>query len=476
MFLIVLIIFCLVSWAGMMKMFEKAGEAGWKAFIPVYNYYVVQKINGRAGWRAILLLVPIVNVFVYASMHVDLARAFGKEGFWEHTAAILIPFYYFPKIGFNEQEKFVGKAAELPKPEKSKNREWAEAIVFAVVAATLIRWLVLEPFTIPTPSMEKSLLVGDFLFVSKFHYGARTPKTIVQFPLTHQTIWGTNIRSYLPWPALPQYRLPGLNQPERNDVVVFNWPAEKLPDGSEHPSDLKTNYIKRAVAVAGETIQIKNSEVFVNGEKQEYPAGIQFTYQVHLNPRTNKQQLKELLEVTGVSEEEAGQKSQFDGETTRIYMDLTPEKKQEIEKLPYISSVSAIDKGEISFPFHRKFQWTEDNFGPLYVPKQGESITITEENLILYETVLKKYEGLEDVKIQGKKLLINGKEVKEYTFRQNYFFMMGDNRNNSWDSRYWGFVPEDHIVGKAAFIWLSLDKNAPFYNMVRWSRLFDDIK
>lgn len=471
MLLIILIILCLASWAGLMKMFEKAGEQGWKAFIPFYNYYIVQKINGRQGWKVILLLVPIVNIFVYAAMHVDLARAFGKNGFWEHAAAILIPFYYFPKIGFNQEDQYLGKAAELPKLEKSKNREWAEAIIFAVVAATLIRWLVLEPFTIPTPSMEKSLLVGDFLFVSKFHYGARTPKTIVQFPLTHQTIWGTNIPSYISWPAIPQVRLPGLDEPQRNDVVVFNWPDEK-----QHPSDLKTNYIKRAVAVAGDTLQIKNREVFVNGVKQEYPAGVQFTYQVQLTPQMNQQQYKELLEVTGISEEEAKTKTFFDGERTRMFIDMTPEKKAQAEKLPYISSISILEKGEVAFPFNRKFQWTEDNFGPLYIPKKGEKITVNEGNLILYETVLKEYEGLENVKIEGGKLYIDGKQTDEYTFKQNYYFMMGDNRNNSWDSRYWGFVPEDHVVGKAAFIWLSLDKEAPFYKIVRWERLFDAIR
>lgn len=471
MLFIILIILCLASWAGLMKMFEKAGEQGWKAFIPFYNYYIVQKINGRQGWKVILLLVPIVNIFVYAAMHVDLARAFGKNGFWEHAAAILIPFYYFPKIGFNQEDQYIGKAAELPKLEKSKNREWAEAIIFAVVAATLIRWLVLEPFTIPTPSMEKSLLVGDFLFVSKFHYGARTPKTIVQFPLTHQTIWGTNIPSYISWPAIPQVRLPGLAEPQRNDVVVFNWPDEK-----QHPSDLKTNYIKRAVAVAGDTLQIKNREVYVNGVKQEYPAGVQFTYQVQLTPQMNQQQYKELLEVTGISEEEAKTKTFFDGERTRMFIDMTPEKKAQTEKLPYISAISILEKGEVAFPFNRKFQWTEDNFGPLYIPKKGEKITVNEGNLILYETVLKEYEGLEDVKIEGGKLYINGKQTDEYTFKQNYYFMMGDNRNNSWDSRYWGFVPEDHVVGKAAFIWLSLDKDAPFYKIVRWERLFDAIR
>jgi signal peptidase I len=359
--------------------------------------------------------------------------------------------------------KFWEKKKE-PQKKKSKIREWVDAIVFAVVAATLIRWIFMEAFTIPTPSMEKSLLVGDFLFVSKFHYGARTPKTPLQMPLTHQKIWGTDIPSYLEWIQLPQYRLPGISKVKNNDVVVFNFPIEE-----EYPTDLKTNYIKRCIAVAGDTIAIKNAVVFVNGKPVPNPPKTQFRYFMETPEVFSSKEFRKF----GVTEYQPVQNG--------FYIYTTEEQANAFKGFQGIKSVEPIirpagDPEPRIFPNSSKFIWNEDNFGPLWVPAKGATIPLTPENVILYGTTIKNYENLDNVKLEDNKLFIDGKEVSDYTFKQNYYFMMGDNRHNSLDSRYWGFVPEDHIVGKALFIWLSLDQKGGLIDKIRWNRFFNIIK
>lgn len=353
---------------------------------------------------------------------------------------------------------------------KSATREWIDAIVFAVVAATLIRWAFLEAFTIPTPSMEKSLLVGDFLFVSKIHYGPRTPKTPLQVPLTHQKIWGTNIPSYLEWIQLPQYRLPGFADVERNDVVVFNYPLE-----FQYPVDLKTNYIKRCMAVGGDVLEVRDKQVFVNGQPAERPPEMQLTRLVRLQPGTNTIN-ERVFRRHNISKWWYVENS--------IYGVLaTDEAAKSLESESFIKSVETVDRyqpGQVNpdvYPQAPKlFPWNEDNYGPITVPAEGATIQVNAENLELYGFVIEHYEGHEDVKIEDARLLIDGQELKEYTFKQNYYFMMGDNRHDSADSRFWGFVPEDHIVGKAFIIWFSWDQTASFFEKVRWSRIFDLIK
>ncbi|MDW7693141.1 signal peptidase I [Flammeovirgaceae bacterium SG7u.111] len=365
------------------------------------------------------------------------------------------------------------KLALFKKKESKKKgplREWFDAIVFAVVAATIIRWLFIEAFTIPTPSMEKSLLVGDFLFVSKMHYGARTPKTPLQVPLTHQKIWGTEIPSYLDWIQLPQYRLPGISSVKNNDVVVFNYP----PDN--YPVDLKTNYIKRCMGIPGDNLEIKNKEVFINGEKLPMPEHSQTSYEVNTTEMVNEQRVFFSRDITDVSGRNTG---------TNYVVMTSAEKAEELEKLPFIKSTEEIvyNKGEMRgsdvFPHSPNFDWTLDNFGPLWIPKEGSEIEINETNLTLYEEIIKKYEGHEDVKVEGGKLLIDGNEVAKYTFEQDYYFMMGDNRHNSLDSRIWAFVPADHILGKGLLIWWSVDPNTAngnIFKRVRWERIFDIIE
>jgi signal peptidase I len=370
---------------------------------------------------------------------------------------------------------------------KSKVREWWDAILFAVIAATLIRWLIMEAYTIPTPSMENSLLVGDFLFVSKFHYGTRTTTTPLQIPLTHQKIWFTNIPSYLEWIKLPQYRLPGFTHVKRNDVVVFNVPPQGLNDGIDYPIDLKTNYIKRCVAVAGDTLVIKDRQVYTNGDLLENHPEVQYSFLVTSDGPINARNLTK-LELGPEDYQVSGR--QQDGSFVYL-MWLTQDKVDALKALPYIKSVDLQNRNDEDgvLPYSSYYEWdgntsdadkivswSTDSFGPLWIPKEGATIAINDSTLTLYGATIKLYEHHDDVKIENNTLTIDGKAVTEYTFRQNYYFMMGDNRHNSLDSRFWGFVPEDHIVGKAFFIWLSIDRNADFIHKIRWSRFFKLIR
>jgi signal peptidase I len=373
---------------------------------------------------------------------------------------------------------------EKPVKPKSKIREWGDAILFAVIAATLIRWLIMEAYTIPTPSMEQSLLVGDFLFVSKFHYGSRTTTTPLQVPLTHQKIWFTDIPSYSTLIQLPSYRLPGISSIKRNDVVVFNVPPSgnkkngHLNDNIDYPVDLKTNYIKRCVAIAGDTLKIINRQIFVNSKASENPPDMQLSYLVTANDEINER----ILNRYKVYDAERVFR---DGNAVVYQMHITEEVAADLRKLNFIQDVriGTINQTGIGprtenmvesniFPDPKAFPWNGDFYGPLVIPKEGMTITLDEKMVATYGSTIVDYEHNDNVKIENGKLFIDGREISQYTFKQNYYFMMGDNRHNSLDSRYWGFVPEDHIVGKAFFIWLSIDRNASFFNKIRWSRFF----
>ncbi len=356
---------------------------------------------------------------------------------------------------------------EATQKTKSASREWLDAILFAVIAATIIRWLIFTPYTIPTGSMERTLLVGDFLVVSKLHYGVATPVTPLQIPLSHQKIWGTDIPSYLDWIQLPQYRLPALSKVKRGDVVVFNYPTEL-----EHPVDLRSNYIKRAVGLPGDTLSIQNQQVFVNGTAEPKPDEMQFMYMIKLEGAPSERFIR--------------QHKLYDAQLygDGLMASLTASAAKEIEALAYVKGVERIEfpEGEkeagVLPEAYQALPWNLDNFGPLVIPAQGMTISLTEENIALYFNTIKHYEGHdpEAVVLQNGKVVINGQPMESYTFQQDYYFMMGDNRHNSLDSRYWGFVPHDHLVGKALFTWLSLDQYESFFSKVRWERIFKGIK
>lgn len=372
-----------------------------------------------------------------------------------------------------------GQAKKTRKP-KSKTREWLDAIVFAVIAATIIRTFFIEAYTIPTPSMEKSLLVGDFLFVSKLNYGPRVPMTPLAFPFAHHTMPLTrDAKSYSEAIQLPYYRLPGFEDIERQDVVVFNFPAD--PEG--RPVDKRENYIKRCVAIAGDTLEIIDSEIFVNGVKQPEPEEGESSYVV----RTNGENFNyEALRKLGLSRDDLGPHN-FQTITrdrdVYYFKSLTD---RQVEALRSFGNVTGIEpailgKGEpenvgggIVFPGDTSLHWNRDNYGPLWIPKKGVTVQLTAKNLPIYERVIRYYEGKE-LEVKGDAIYIDGAPADSYTFEMDYYFMMGDNRHNSLDSRYWGFVPEDHIVGKALFIWMSWDKDESFLKKIRWKRLFNGI-
>jgi signal peptidase I len=363
---------------------------------------------------------------------------------------------------------------------KGPIREWLESIVFAIVVASAVHWLILQPYTIPTSSMESSLLTGDFLFVSKFHYGARTPKTLIQFPLTHQTFWGTSIPSYLEWIQMPQTRLPGFSSIKNNDVVVFNVPLENpgirekyegvgglhIPKG--YPIDLRTNYIKRCIGIAGDTLQIKNQQVYINGKAATNPPEMQSEYTVFVSQTPDDRFYKKYkMEVRNV----------FEGGFTAL---MTAQSAKAVDDLDFTKSVTLTEHPtDRLFPQDTAMKWDVDNFGPIWIPKKGAKITLDEKNITTYRDIILYFDHNDDVREENGKIILDGKPISEYTFNQDYYWMMGDNRHNSVDSRYWGFVPKDHVVGKAVLVWLSIDPNESWVNIgdkVRWKRLFSIIR
>ncbi len=386
-----------------------------------------------------------------------------------------------------EERMKAASASSKPVNAKKKGffREWGDAILFAVVAATLIRWATFEAYTIPTPSMEDSLLVGDYLFVSKLHYGPRTPQTPLQIPLTHQTLWGTGLKSYSDAIQLPSYRLPGFSEVKRGDIVVFNVPFE-----SQHPADLRTNYIKRCVAVAGDVLEIKDTQVFINGKPMVNPPQSQNRYFLQV-PQPNDDLYTAFKEqhVTNFNRPDGKPEPLFGTQEPTFMIDATPATADFFRKQPYVKAVVQ-DKAEAGQPEADVFPnnpdypqstpqplnlWNKDNYGPLQLPKAGQTVQLTPQNTPMYQKIIMRYEHNEGVTMANGVLLQNGQPLKSYTFKQDYYFMMGDNRHDSLDSRYWGFVPADHIVGKAVLIWMSVDPYGDFLHKIRWSRLFNTI-
>jgi signal peptidase I len=358
------------------------------------------------------------------------------------------------------------------KKKKSKAREWIDAIVFAVIVATIVRWGFFAPYTIPTPSMEGTQLVGDFLFVSKIAYGPRTPRTLLRVPLTDNKIWGTEIPAYLSWIQLPTFRIPGYTSVQRNDVVVFNYPAE------DAPIDMKTHYIKRCVGVAGDKIAVKDGILYVNDKKAYIPPQLQHAYKCVFKESINERNYKDAgINLSDIEPDD----HTINGESFKLIHATEGEIKKLKEMELFVKIERSIrDKNVPDFGDKTRtfggMDWTCDNFGDLTIPKKGMTIEMTPANIKLYGSTIKRFDWNNKVEIQENTLLIDGKKVAKYTFKQDYFFMMGDNRHNSLDSRYWGFVPEDHVVGRASLTWLSLDPNKSLFGgKIRWGRMFRGI-
>lgn len=388
-----------------------------------------------------------------------------------------------------------------PKKKKTKSREWVDAILFAVIAATIIRMFFIEAYTIPTGSMERSLLIGDFLFVSKVNYGARIPMTPVAFPFAHHTMpYTTSTKAYWDGVQWKYRRLPGIQEIKRNDVVVFNYPqgdtvAVEAQDNDYYrmvrnsswkqinssytiiyrPVDKRENYIKRCIGIAGDIITMKDGLVSVNGKPEKLRNTGQFSYEVTFKSAdVNFSIFEDLgfsLRNTDPDIIQSGQNSYtFTG--SELMMD-------QVKKLDFVASVkemprAAGDRESDVFPFDPNRNWNADNFGPIQIPKKGWTVQLDSVTMPLYERSIRIYEG-NKVEKSATGWLINGQPATSYTFKMDYYWMMGDNRHNSLDSRYWGFVPEDHIVGKALFIWMSYDTNGSWFGKIRWNRLLKGI-
>ena len=366
--------------------------------------------------------------------------------------------------------QFWKKKKKKAKKKKSEVRSWVDAIGFAVIAATILRTFLIEAYTIPTSSMEKSMLIGDFLFVSKTAYGPRVPMTPIAFPLVHHTMPVGGGKSYSESVQLPYHRMKGLGDIERNDCVVFNWPAETLG----RPVDKKENYVKRCVGIAGDVIELIDAQLIVNGEPQQEFEGMKNQWHYDVSTKGTGLNPNILYEKYDITEGGYGRnKNEYN-------LTLTNESRDALSKFPNITSVKKqVEKAgqyaEYIFPHNPNYKWNVDNFGPITIPAAGVEIDITTENLPLYKDIIERYENNKLEVVEGK-IYINDKLATTYTFSMNYYWMMGDNRHNSADSRFWGYVPENHIVGKALFVWMSWDKNAKGLKKIRWNRLFRSVK
>lgn len=473
------------------KGYQKAGYKSWQAFVPVWNTLILLKIIERPWWWILLLCLPVIGnimamVLVYEWLHV-----FGYNQ-KRHTFYTMISLgLYLAYIMYKPDTQYVGKNDKKIAQHVSPV---LNGIIYAVVAASTIHAYFIQPYTIPTSSLEKTLLVGDFLFVSKFHYGARVPMTPLSLPMIHDAIPFTGIKSYISQPQLPYLRLPGLQKIKRNDIVVFNWPTDTIRffgDKSnihvDKPVDKKANYVKRAVAIPGDQLELRDGDVYINGQKEVYPGsaklqtsytvdtdaefwnylvslnGIQYTAEKPEDVLPNF--LKNNFAITDVSFFKA--KNQF------FVQSATEEVAQKIGQLPHIEKVTKIVEpkqyNEDIFPHSKYFPWSRDNYGPVEIPAEGKTVQLTLENLSLYKRIIEEYEG-NTLQVRDKDIFINGQKATSYTFRQDYYWMMGDNRHNSEDSRYWGFVPFDHVVGKPLLVWMSVDWEKP--KSIRWDRLF----
>jgi signal peptidase I len=494
---LIIFIVATIGWhIGMYGMFKKAGIEGWKALVPFYNTWcIVEKIQLNKKWF-FFQLVPIAGQFVTIWITIKWVEHFGRFDLTHHTMTVLVPFVYFPILGFSNNEKYAGELV-VSNYKKSAAREWIDAAAFAVVAATLIRTFVFEAYTIPTPSMEKTLLVNDFLFVSKSAYGPRIPNTPIAMPFVHHTMPWVNAKSYSEWIKIPYTRWFS-KEVTRNDAVVFNFPAnDTLINDEENfgskityyqavreigrekvwqnygdlvitrPVDKRENFIKRCVAIAGDKLEIKNTVLYLNDVAQPFPAESELYYNVETNSPLDEEQLQSF----GIHTDQ--ELHEFMSYNNGMYIiNMTQGEKKKVEALKNVIKVE-VQINQVSndlYPYYdTTAHWSVDNFGPLWVPKKGVSIQLTPDNYIRYERCISTYEG-NNLESKNGKFFINGKEATNYTFKYDYYWLMGDNRHNSLDSRYWGFVPEDHVVGKASMIWFSWEKGP------RWKRFFNVIR
>lgn len=519
----------LIHFLGTWKLYVKAGRKAWEAAIPIYNGIVLMQIINRPKWWVLLLFIPIINLLMFPVIWVETIRSFGQNKLWQTWAVILSLGFYIYVVNYTMDVEHIADRDLKP---STGLGEWVSSIVFAIVAATFVHTYFIQPYVIPTGSLERTLRIGDFLFVSKFHYGARTPMTAIAAPMVHDTLPIVGTKSYLNKPQIPYFRLPGFNTPKKNDIVVFSWPADTVRQffvaekGVKKPIDKKSNYVKRCVGTPGDSLEIKDGFVFINGKQLELSDRAEVMYdhivygskgvssrllnevgaddfqRKYISQPLNQGQINGLSPyVLGGNQREDGQVELYTGPSgipTELIRELrlglteeTPRQRpanltktmvEALEKDQRIDSVvkqleAAGVAGRNIFPQNAQYSWNNDNLGPIYIPQAGATVALNPETLPLYKKIIRDYEHNE-VAVSGNQVLVNGSPQSTYTFQMDYYWMMGDNRDHSEDSRTWGYVPADHIVGKPVFIWLSFDNfqdGIRFNEKMRWDRVFTTV-
>ncbi len=516
----------LILFGGTQKLFMIAGISSWKSIIPIYNIIKILELINRPRWWIILVFIPVINLIMIPVILVEFVKKFNHNSKLDRTLVIITFGLYLYYISYiSKKTKYIDDIS-FSNFEKSIG-----SIVFAVVIATIVHNYFLQPFVIPTGSLEKTLRVGDFLLVSKFHYGARIPSTVISFPMVHDTIPIIKTRSYLKKPQLPYIRIPGFQEIKNNDIVVFNWPADTVRQffvkekGVIKPRDKKSNYVKRAIGIPGDSLEIRDGIVYLNGHENVLPdrAKPLYTYKIFSKNGVSSSKLKELniegfirkFIVRNLSQESYSRLKEYilsisntDENEYLIYtsdqgipikqvrelnldireiidnekeLSLTYSDANKIKISNEFDTISRVVEktsfsNSIFFPGNNRFNWNNDQLGPIYIPKAGDKINLTINELPIYKKIIRDYEN-NSIEVVDDNIYINNEVSNEYTFKQDYYWMMGDNRYNSEDSRVWGYVPFDHVLGKPVFIWMSIDglfqgiRNWRF----RWDRIFTTI-
>lgn len=452
----------IIHFLGTWRLYEKAGHKAWKAAVPVYNAIVMLDIIKRPKWWVIFLFLPILSPVMIAILWVDFVRCYGKRGIGDALLVLVSLGFYLYYLNYVEKPDYTG-------PEERKET-FLSAILFAIVLATTIHTYFVQPMVVPTGSMESTIKIGDALFVSKNIYGTRLPNTPVAVPFSD--LFSRNL--FIEKLQLPYLRIPGWKKVKKNDIVVFNFPVDSV----YAPIDRKDSYVKRCVGVAGDTILIENGTLMVNGKKfvpkkdAKVQSSAQLITKAPLSP-------KYLLDEIGQIETDYRAQRTNDGNYVYSFLGLTQEMFSTLKNNPNVISIEYTfnPKEYINSNIYPKgAEWNEDWYGPLVIPKKGMSIDLTLDNLVNYVDVIENYEG-KDVAVSGQQITIDGKPAKSYTFTQDYYFMMGDNRHNSLDSRFFGFVPETHIVGQPFFLWANFNNIAGFEGKSgwHWERWFTNV-